>query len=154
MENKICGVYQIKNKITGERYIGSSKDIHERFMQHKRPNRWNREKSKLYQDFKKYGIENFDFLYLAFVEPQYLKQVEQEFIEMLCPKYNTINASMDKKETNKQWRKTETGRQNDARYKNKTCVYNGEELKFNTLATRFYRQGINQPYVEASKYLK
>lgn len=151
---RITGVYQIKNKTTGERYIGSSKNVHERFMQHKRPNRWEREDSKLYQDFKKYGIENFDFLYLAFVEPQYLKQVEQEFIEMLKPEYNTINASFDKKEWSKDWRKTETGRKNDARYRNKVCVYKGEEIKFHTLAMRFYRQGIKQPYVEAKKYLK
>lgn len=151
---RITGVYQIKNKTTGERYIGSSKNVHERFMQHKRPNRWEREDSKLYQDFKKYSIKNFDFLYLAFVEPQYLKQVEQEFIEMLNPEYNTINASFDKKEWSKDWRKTETGRKNDARYKNKVCVYKGEEIKLNTLATRFYRQGVEQPYVEARKYLK
>lgn len=152
--NKLSGIYQIKNKITGERYIGSSKDMNERFMQHKRPNRWSKEKSKLYEDFEKYGINNFDFFYLAFVEPEFLKQVEQEFIEMLNPKYNSINASMDKKEINKKWRKTETGRKNDARYKNKICIYNGEEIKFHTLATRFYRQGIKQPYVEARKYLK
>lgn len=151
---RIAGVYQIKNKTTGERYIGSSTNVHERFMQHKRPNRWEREDSKLYQDFKKYGIENFEFLYLAFVEPQYLKQVEQEFIEMLTPEYNTINASFDKNEWSKDWRKTETGRKNDARYKNKVCVYKGEEIKLNTLATRFYRQGVEQPYVEARKYLK
>lgn len=154
MTKKTCGVYQIRNRITGERYIGSSKNIEERWRQHKRPNNWKRENKRLYEDFKKIGIDNFDFLYLAFVEPQFRKQVEQELIEMLKPEYNSMNASFDKKEWNREWRKTEKGRKNDAKYRNKICIYNGEELKFHTLATRFYRAGIPTPYVEARKYLK
>ena len=154
MTKKTCGVYQIRNKITGERYIGSSKNIEERWQQHKRPNNWKRENKRLYEDFKKIGIDNFDFLYLVFVEEPYLKQVEQEMIDFLKPEYNEIKALGDKKELNRKWRKTEKGKQTGSRYRNKICVYNGEEIKFHTLATRFYRAGIPTPYVEARKYLK
>ena len=52
--NKICGVYKITNVITGDFYIGSSKDVKHRWACHKCPSRWNRyPNSQMYQDMQK-----------------------------------------------------------------------------------------------------
>ena len=41
---------------------------------------------------QKYGVDKFDFQILANVEPEQLKEKEQEFIEKLHPTYNNYNA--------------------------------------------------------------
>ena len=51
---KISGVYKITNIITGDFYIGSSKDIKHRWTAHKAPSRWNEHPNcTMYQDMKK-----------------------------------------------------------------------------------------------------
>ena len=93
MRNKTCGVYKITNTITGDFYIGSSKDVKRRWNEHKRPSYWKRlPNSPMYYDMQKYGIDKFDFQILAEVEPEQLKEKEQQLIEMLKPTYNNINA--------------------------------------------------------------
>lgn len=47
---------------------------------------------QLYQDIQKYGADKFVFEILAEVEEEKLKEVEQEFIEMLKSTYNQMNA--------------------------------------------------------------
>lgn len=51
--NKISAVYQIKNKVTGEMYVGSSVDVKRRWSQHKRQSVW---KAHPTQEAKKYLI--------------------------------------------------------------------------------------------------
>lgn len=145
MENKISAVYQIINTVTGDRYVGSSKNVKERWKCHKSPSRWKDNPNiPLYQDFQKYGIENFRFQILAPAMPECLVQVEQEFIEMLKPSYNDKRA--------KGWN---VKRCKDAarKYQQQLCSYNGEELTLRALSLRFYRAGINHPTLEAKKYL-
>lgn len=92
--NKISAVYQIINTVTGDRYVGSSRDVKERWAQHKRPSAWNHLlNGPLYQDMQKYGVDKFRFQILAPVMEEYLVQVEQEFIEMLKPTYNNHRAN-------------------------------------------------------------
>lgn len=168
---KISGVYKITNTITGDFYIGSSKDVKKRWASHKCPSKWKqRHNSKLYQDFQKYGLENFMFNILVQVESKYLKQVEQEFIEMLNPAYNMNNAkgfnverekerhkSTKYKTRKKEYQKTDNGkksiRKGWKKYMNKMCLYNGEELTLNALRCRLYRAGIEYSFKEARKYL-
>lgn len=88
----ICGVYQIINKVTGERYIGSSSNIRKRWQEHKRLSYRLAHPCLLYQKFEEYGLENFSFQYLAFVEKPYVKLVEQELIDLLNPEYNKFRA--------------------------------------------------------------
>lgn len=149
--NKISAVYQIINTVTGDRYVGSSKDVKNRWQNHKCPSIWKQHpNSKLYKDFQKYGIDKFRFQILTPVEPEYLKQVEQEFIEMLKPVYNNYmakgqNAERYKyKEYNMKYRK---------KHYNQPCLYNGETLTLNALTQRFRRAGIEHPDIEAKKYL-
>ena len=59
---KISGVYKITNNITGDFYIGSSKNIEKRWYQHKSPSVQKRQpNSKLYKAMDRYGLDNFTF---------------------------------------------------------------------------------------------
>lgn len=90
---KISAVYKIVNTVTGEFYIGSSVNVEHRWKVHKCPSTWKKcPNNRLYKNFQKYGLECFRFQVLCPVMPEYLKQVEQELIEMIKPAYNDYNA--------------------------------------------------------------
>lgn len=163
---KISAVYKIVNEVTGDSYIGSSKDVERRWKDHKHPSRWKLSPNKkLYRDLQKYGVDKFRLQILCPVMPEYLKQVEQELIEMLEPTYNNINAKglnvERRKETIKKWRQSEKGKECNRRqarkdmkkYSQQLCSYNGETLFLGTLAARFLNTGIPHPVLEAKKYL-
>lgn len=178
--NKICAVYKITNTITGDFYIGSSKDVKQRWRNHKKPSAWKKfPNNPMYLDMQKYGIDKFEFEILTEVEADSLKELEQQFIEMLNPTYNNYNANgwdieryketskeyqkeyrkTDKyKEYHKQYEKTDKRKkykkQYDKEYYNQLCCYNGETLTLNALRQRFKRKGINNPTTEAKKYIK
>lgn len=82
----MTGIYKITNKITNKAYIGQSIQIEERFKEHKNPINWQREKGKkLYQDFIKFGLNNFVFEVLEECEVYLLNEKEQYWISY----YNT-----------------------------------------------------------------
>ena len=90
---KICAVYKITNAVTGDFYIGSSKDVKSRWAVHKCKSKWNEcPNNPMYNDMRKYGVDNFVFEILEVVEPDKLKKTEQQFIETLKPTYNSCNA--------------------------------------------------------------
>ena len=92
-EMKISAVYKITNTVTCDFYIGSSKNIKSRWADHKKPSVWKKYPNKqLYQDMQNYGIDKFEFQVIEEVKPEYLKEVEQKFIETLNPAYNQMNA--------------------------------------------------------------
>ena len=118
--NKISAVYKIVNTVTGDFYVGSSKNVMLRWACHKCPSTWKvQPNNPLYLDMQKLGIYKFRFQILAPVMPKYLKQVEQEFIEMLQPPYNKINSNgLDverhketRKKYSKKYRQSEIGRE-------------------------------------------
>ena len=151
---KICGVYKITNTITGDFYIGSSKDVKSRWAHHKIPSRWKRlPNNQLYQDIRKYGVDNFDFQILAEVEESFLKEKEQYFIETLKPTYNNRNANGWDIERYKEYQKSDKGKEAQKKYNNQLCSYNGETITLGALRMRFWRQGISNSSVEAKKYL-
>ena len=91
---KISAVYKITNTVTGDFYIGSSKNVKSRLAVHKCQSTWkNNPNSPLYQDMKEYGVDSFAFEILTEVEPEHLKETEQKFIETLKPTYNDRNAN-------------------------------------------------------------
>ena len=185
---KIAGVYKITNNITGDFYIGSSKDIKLRWVSHRNPAAQKRlPNSKLYKAMAEFGLDNFKFEVLE--ETADLKEREQYWIEKLKPSYNNNWAKgLDierSKETHKEWHKshrnehltkmkdyyyTHRDKQLSKRkdhyythrdehlakckaYRSRLCLYEGETLTLNTLSSRFCRQGIPQPTLEAKKYL-
>ena len=159
---KISAVYKITNTVTGDFYIGSSKDVKRRWAEHKRQSAWNKQPNNpMYIDIRKYGVDNFDFQILAEVEEGKLKETEQKFIELLNPTYNSIRANgwdIERyKETKKEYRKSDKGKEShkkaDNKYYSQLCSYNGETLTLNALKKRFWRKGIEHPLQEAKKYL-
>lgn len=164
--NKISAVYQIVNTVTNERYVGSSRNVKARWVAHKCPSTWKaKPNNKLYQDMQKYGLDKFRLQILAPVMPEYLKQVEQEFIEMLRPVYNDRNANgwdverhkETRRKAMKKWDQTNKGkkarRKARRHYDSQICFYNSRKLTLKSLSQRFRRAGIEHPVLEAKKYL-
>ena len=164
--NKIIGIYRITNTVTGDFYIGSSKDVKKRWRSHKCKSIWkNHPNNPMYQDMKKYGIDKFVFEILEEVEVGKLKEAEQQFIEKMHPIYNQMNAKglnvERRKETNRKacnkYKKSDKGKESNRKscnkYNNQLCSFKGEILTLNALSSRFYRAGIPHPTAEAKKYL-
>ena len=146
---KISGVYKITNTITGDFYIGSSKDVKRRLTEHKKPSTCkNNPNNQMYIDMSKYGIDKFVFEILAEVEIEKLKEAEQNFIETLKPTYNNINANGLNVERYK-----ESQRKANNKYYSQLCFYNGQTITLGALRMRFRRQGISNPSAEAKKYI-
>lgn len=145
----ISAVYKITNTVTGDFYVGSSKDVKLRWMQHKRLSVWKKySNNPMYLDMKKFGIDKFELEILAEVEIASLKEVEQRFIEKLQPVYNNNRAKgLDVERYKKTHRKASNN------YENQLCCYNNEVLTLATLSMRFIRDGIEHPTLEAKKYL-
>ena len=159
---KISAVYKITNVITGDFYIGSSKNVKSRWANHKCQSVWNRYKNNpMYLDMKNYGIDKFELEILEEVEIEQLKETEQKFIETLKPTYNRNRADGWDVERYKEWqeeyRKTDKSKeyqkQYQLEYENQLCLYNGEILTLQALRTRFRKAGIPHPVKEAKKYL-
>ena len=158
MTEKISGIYKITNTVTGDFYIGSSNNVKRRWREHKWPSRWKRySNSLMYLDMQKYGIDKFELQILEEVEPEHLKETEQKFIETLKPTYNQMNANglnIERcKEYMKEYNKTEKQKKAKKEYNNQLCYFNNEVLTLTALKSRFWRQGIPHPQIEAKKYL-
>ena len=145
MAEKIIGVYKIVNTITGDSYIGSSKDVKRRWVEHKCPSRWKRySNNPMYLDMQKYGVDKFSFQILEEVEIESLKEVEQQLIEKIHPTYNNNNANgLDFERKNKY----------NKEYYSQFCYYNGEVITLAALKMRFKRAGTEHPVKEAKKYI-
>ena len=155
---KISAVYKITNTITGDFYIGSSKNVKKRWREHKCQSVWDRcPNNPMYLDMEKYGTDKFEFQILAEVEIEQLKETEQQFIEKLQPTYNSCNANglnIERyKEYQKEFHKSNKGKEYYKQYYNQLCFYNGQTLTLCALCQRFWRQGIDHPTQEAKKYL-
>ena len=171
MAEIISGIYRIINTVTGDFYIGSSKDVKKRLAVHKCQSTWKRcPNNPMYIDMHQYGLDKFAFEILAEAEIDSLKETEQYFIETLKPTYNSNRANgwdfERRKEYQKEYQKSERYKdyhkeyQKSERYKdyhkeyyNQLCSYNGETLTLAALSMRFSKAGIPHPTKEAKKYL-
>lgn len=85
---KICGVYEILNKVNDKRYIGQSVNIYKRWKQHKNKLNENAHRNSYLQNsWNKYGEENFKFSILCECSIEDLDDNEKKYI---C-KYNTCD---------------------------------------------------------------
>lgn len=151
---KISAVYKIVNEVTGDSYVGSSRNVFQRWVVHKLLSTWKRNPNKaLYKDMQKYGVDKFRFQILAPVMEEHLKDVEQEFIEMLSPTYNNNRAKgLDIKRV-KEWWQSYRGKESRRKYDHKLCSYKGKTLTLHALYQRFRKAGVEHPTTEAKKYL-
>lgn len=159
---KISAVYKITNTVTGDFYIGSSKNVKKRWADHKCKSTWNKcLNNPMYLDMKEFGVDKFSFEILEEVEIASLKEAEQQFIEALQPAYNNRNANGFDIERYKKYQKNyretdkskEYQKQYQEQYENQLCYYSNETLTLQALRTRFWKQGIAHPVKEAKKYL-
>lgn len=146
---KTSAVYKITNTVTGDFYIGSSKDVKRRWTEHKRKSVWNKcSNHPMYLDMQRYGADKFELQVLEEIEIEQLKEAEQQFIEKLQPTYNNYRAKGLDIE-----RKKKTHRTSSNNYESQLCCYNNEVLTLATLSMRFIKAGIEHPTLEAKKYL-
>lgn len=90
MKKRICGVYQIINMLTGDCYIGSSKDVWTRISNHRCYSKFLQcPNSKLYKAYQEYDKKVFFYTVLEECTPEMLKATEQKWIEIMKPAYNT-----------------------------------------------------------------
>lgn len=89
VNNIVSGIYQIKNIITDDIYIGSSKDCGKRFGTHYRLLKLGIHTNlKLQNSWNKYGSKNFYFSTLELCDENILIEKEQEYIDKLNPELN------------------------------------------------------------------
>ena len=158
MKKRISAVYKIVNTVTDDFYIGSSRNVYIRWAEHKCPSVWKHyPNSLMYQDMQKYGVDKFRFQILVSVMPEYLKQVEQEYIEMLKPTYNDRKSkgwdTERYKEDIRKYQQSEKGKEAIRKYYSQLCEYNGEILTLGALKSRFQKRKIPHATLEAKKYL-
>lgn len=81
MANKICGIYGIQNTLTGEWYVGQSKDIRKRWVCHLSSFKHGKQHSKPMQEaYDRYGIEAFAFSVLEECLPHELNEKEAKWV--------------------------------------------------------------------------
>jgi group I intron endonuclease len=86
MMSGICGVYKIINKTNGKFYIGSSKDVKNRWRQHKRKlNSGTHGNPHLQNAWNLYGEEGFLFEIIEECPPELQFEKEQYYLNTLNP---------------------------------------------------------------------
>jgi group I intron endonuclease len=93
----MIGIYKITNKVNNKVYIGVSLDIEKRWKQHKINylNSSNKEYNKyLYQDFRKYGIENFVFEILEELPKSEIYEREKYWIKYFDSSVSGYNETL------------------------------------------------------------
>jgi group I intron endonuclease len=94
----LIGIYKIENKITGEIYIGQSKNIEARWQSHRR-NATAKDKVRkyaLYREIRRYGIDSFEFSVLEECPQFKLDERENYWIEYYSNKIHLYNIKMPK----------------------------------------------------------
>lgn len=91
------GIYKITNTVNNKYYIGSSVNIHKRWISHKCDLNKQRHPNKhLQYSFNKHGFDCFKFEVLEYCDRPLLKETEQKFLDMLYSKdqcYNILKES-------------------------------------------------------------
>lgn len=93
----MIGIYKFTNKLTGEVYIGQSKNIYKRYINHK--NRYDhdkigREDTYFHRMLRHYGFENFDFDVVEECTAEELNKKERYYISVFNSLYpNGYNIS-------------------------------------------------------------
>ena len=83
------GIYIIRNEVTQKCYVGSSKDIKQRWRQHRTSlNRSVHRSTHMQRAWAKYGGSNFSFEVVLNCAPSMLEWYEQQVIDAVKPKYN------------------------------------------------------------------
>ena len=86
---KQSGIYQIRNLVNGNIYVGQTVDIKKRKQIHfYKLNKHQHHSVYLQRAFDKYGENNFIFEIILYCEKDCLTYYEQMIVDMFCPEYN------------------------------------------------------------------
>lgn len=84
------GVYKILNKANGNCYVGSTKNIGNRWAQHRSLlSKGQHYSAKMQSEWIEYGAQNFEFLIIKEAQQLELIALEQQYIDFEKPLYNT-----------------------------------------------------------------
>lgn len=90
-----CGIYKIENNINGHIYVGQSRHIHRRFIEHRSSlNNGTAPNQHLQRAWNKYGEDAFDFSVLEVCEECDLNEKEVFWIELLHSKLDGYNMTL------------------------------------------------------------
>lgn len=85
----LCGIYRITNSVTGDSYIGSSTNIHERWRAHQRHLKAGTHHNvRLHKAWLTYGSQAFDVTVLELCAAALLVETEQRYLDAERPTYN------------------------------------------------------------------
>lgn len=88
MQEKLCGIYCIENIVNHKKYIGLSRNIHRRWIEHKAELRSNTHiNTYLQSSWNKYGEDNFKFYIIELCDEKLLSEKECYYIKL----YNTLS---------------------------------------------------------------
>ena len=151
---KIIGIYKITNTITGDFYIGSSKNVKIRWANHKCQSTWKKHPNNpMYIDMQKYGLDKFAFEIIAEVEEDKLKEAEQKFIELLKPTYNNRNANGLNIERQKEYQKSDKVKEYQKEYrKSDKCKEYQKEYKKSDKYKESQKKAVNKYYSQLCFY--
>jgi group I intron endonuclease len=90
MDLRRSGIYEIRHKPSGRRYVGSAVSIRKRWGEHQRGLGIGRHHSRFLQRaWDKHGEADFEFKALIFCAREDLLMYEQRFLDAWKPEYNT-----------------------------------------------------------------
>lgn len=88
------GIYEIRNRANGKRYIGSAMNLRHRWSQHLANLRHKHHQNPhLQAAFDKHGEEAFCFEILEETKPETLIECEQHYFDLLKPEYNIASVA-------------------------------------------------------------
>jgi len=93
----IVGIYKITNAINGKFYIGSSKNIKQRWSLHRSHLNKNKHNNlHLQRAWNKHGKDNFIFEIIEVTGVEILLEKEQDYLNILTPWNNQIGYNVNK----------------------------------------------------------
>ena len=151
----MIGIYIITNLLNGKSYVGSSRNIEERFRRHRHPA--NNTKLQIQKDILKYGVDNFVFVVLLECPEDMLDVWERDMINLFNTYEDGYNESPGGEKgsfQNKNSYSVEYIKKHNHSYyltHKEKCKENANKQR-QTPQNKLYQQNYQQKYKKGDKY--